>query len=393
MEWLRYWSVLSVCLFLEQFPFTGHFLSVIPVWPEIRLAFALWLQLPVTRGCDWAFSGVVPLLDRYVKKIPALQLAQNQMGAATVEQRGIVVSILSSVGLVSKKTGKKLMKATEMNGTLIMVAIPFMLSPSFITKIGVLVVGLAFPAHASTTAVLELEHFKKDLKKHDGDETDDAAANHAGADAGEQSVFWLEYWVVYVIFSLVHAPLATVFGWWFPLWDQFHLAILLWMQISYFSGAHNVFKVAVVIGRVWRRRRRAAMRRRRSASSVPGVQEKIENIVGSIPLLSPLLVAATSPGPDDRSSEGGKNSDDDEYTDDETRHQVRDEDSVKLKDAGDIIATKDQDELAKERRQSSRAVSDGTITNELMNEQVDDQSEPNTLGDDFVAVETEGPTD
>jgi hypothetical protein len=66
LDWLRYWTVLSLCLFWEQFPLVGHFLAIIPVWPEMRLAFALWLQLPVTRGCDWAFLVVVPFLDKYV---------------------------------------------------------------------------------------------------------------------------------------------------------------------------------------------------------------------------------------------------------------------------------------------------------------------------------------
>ena len=342
LDWLRYWSVLSVCLFFEQFPFTGHFLSVIPIWPEIRLSFALWLQLPVTRGCDWAFTGIVPLLDRYVKKI--VVLSQHEIGnmAPAAEQSGMIIRMLLTMGLITKKTKTKLVKATETNGTLIMLAVPFMLSPSFITKIGVLVVGLAFPAHSSASSILEIEQFKAALKKKDR-ETDEEEFT---SDAGESAVFWLEYWVVYVIFALLHAPLATMFGWWFPLWDQFHLGILLWMQISYFSGAHNIFKIAVVISRVWRRRRRAQARMRRRASSVATPQEKIENIVGSlIPFASPVIVGTPSPTPSDDGRDSDADTNDDDNSED--LHQtLRQEENISLK--GDRRGS-----AASERRRSS----------------------------------------
>lgn len=411
-EWLRYWSVLSVCLFIEQFPVTGHFLSIIPVWPELRLAFALWLQLPVTRGCDWAFAVVVPLLDKYVKKLPALQMAQNQVNSATMEQRGVIVTVLSALGIVSAKTGKKLLKATEMNGTLIVVSVPFMLSPSFITKIGVLIVGLAFPAHASTACVLELEHLKVNMKKRDHPLEEAAGESQAPhTDAGDQSVFWLEYWVVYVLFSLVHAPLATVFGWWFPLWDQFHLAILLWMQITYFSGSRNIFNIAVIIGRVWRRRQRAAMRRRRRASSVAGPQEKIQTIVESIPFLSPV-VRAPSPlvGSDSSVKDEDENTDGDvagSGGEEEETHPVRDEQSVKLKADSVHDAASVKSSATKSRRASSRAVSDATIAQELGLGEAEEDAKPDgykaegdvedekrtvSVTDDYVAVDREEST-
>lgn len=242
---------------------------------------------------------------------------------------------------------------------------------------------------------------EKKTKKHDraplppapgAQEPEEDHAAHS--DAGEQSVFWLEYWVVYVLFSLIHAPLATMFGWWFPLWDQFHLAILLWMQISYFSGARNIFNIAVVVGRVWRRRRRAALRRRRRTSSVPGVQEKIEDIVGSIPLLSPLIVAAAQSTGIEGGSDVSVRGDEDEHTDMEEENGNGDEDGTVAIHDEKSVKLKGFDGERQHRRSSSRGMSEATSTQEL--EAKDKLTEgpgsfsaqsADVLDDEFVAVE------
>ncbi|KAH9259295.1 hypothetical protein BASA81_002338 [Batrachochytrium salamandrivorans] len=346
LAWLRYFAVLSVCLLWEQFPVTGHFLGLIPVWPEIRLAFSLWLQLPITRGCDWAFLVIVPFLDKYVKKLPLVADRSTGLLQQTEQHRGLVITLLSSLGLVSKKTGKKLLKATEANGNVILLSIPFLLSPTFVTKIGVLVVGLAFPAQASTTCILEIEHFKQRLdlnKKNDGNGNEVELEEDAG-NSGEQSVFWLEYWIVYVLFSLLHGAAATVFGWWFPLWDQMHLIMLLWMQITYFSGAHHVFNTAVVIARVYRKRRRAlaravaATRRKSRLDSVATPQEKIDGLMVSM-LPSSMLPPRLSI----HMEEGRLISDEEEEEEDEKE--------------GAVVASRRESSVAASRRESSAAVS------------------------------------
>lgn len=300
VDWLRYWSVLSCALFLEQFPLTGHFLGFVPIWPEVRLGFALWLQLPFTRGCDLAFKFVVPVIDMYIKKIPALQEANKTVGA-TLQQRSMIAKTLSMFGFVSERTVQRFLRVTEKNGTMILISVPFLMSPNFVTKIGVLIVGLSFPAHSSVTAILEFDRFKeycagKLRRGSDGDEADEEVFS------GESILFWLEYWVVYVLQSLAIAPLQPVFGWWFPLWDQIHLCSLLWLQLTYFSGAHHLFNLAVLAARVYRRRRRASARTaRRRASSIMGPVEKIQNIVGGRP---PQMLDAIAEQVQSESAEG-----------------------------------------------------------------------------------------
>jgi len=40
--WLKYWAVFAIALLAEQFPLIGHVLGLVPIWPEIRLLFAVW---------------------------------------------------------------------------------------------------------------------------------------------------------------------------------------------------------------------------------------------------------------------------------------------------------------------------------------------------------------
>lgn len=374
LDWLRYWTVLSVCLLWEQFPVTGHFLGIIPVWPEMRLAFALWLQLPTTRGCDWAFMVIVPFLDRYVKKLPLMTDKTTGLLQQGEQQRGLVVTMLSTMGIVSKKTGKKLLKATEANGNLILVSIPFLLSPTFVTKIGVLVVGLAFPAQASTTCILEIEHFKQELerRKKDCDDapqqqpTDEDNSSHSG----EVSVFWLEYWIVYVLFSLLHGFLAGGFGWWFPLWDQMHLVMLLWMQITYFSGAHHAFNVALVVGRVYRKRRRAlnravmASRRRGRTHSVGTPQEKIQDLM--IHMLPSALLPRLSISRHEEEEDAHDGGDEELELSDEEEETVVMVEEEKKKDrrASSVVATPAVVEEEKKERRASSVVAPPSVEEE-----------------------------
>ena len=284
LYWLRYWSVLSVALLLEQFPGTGHFLALMPVWPELRLLTALWLQLPGTRGADLAFEFVVPLLDRYFKKLEAKAPASlaaaaaaasstaatdaAAVAAAAADQRNLVLRLLVSSGMISDATRSKLVHMIETGGSLVMTAFPFLISPSFVTKIGVLIVGLAFPAHASATVVLRVAHVPP-------------TALASSPPLIAPIVRWLQYWVVYAVFALVHGPIALVFGFWFPLFDQIHLLLLLWLQLPFFRGATGIFYVCLVVGRVMRRmqRQRAAKRRRGRTSSIASPAEKLVSIM------------------------------------------------------------------------------------------------------------------
>jgi len=96
------------------------------------------------------------------------------------------------------------------------------------------------------------------------------------------------------------------------LWDQLHLAIVLWLQISYFSGAHHIFNIAIRLGRAWRKRHREMLRRRRRASSVAGAKEKFEEVMRAIPILSnwtnKALRSSTMVDNDEHTDDGARDS-------------------------------------------------------------------------------------
>jgi hypothetical protein len=250
--WLKYWSVLALALLLEQFPVSGHVLGLISVWPQVRLLFAVWLQLPLTGGAELAFVLLRPLLNRYIGKIPDAPVSSAQ--------RSAVLNLLVGAGVLAPRTREHIVEIMDTSGPLILVSLPFLLSPSFVTKIGVLLVGLAFPAHASALAVTLL---------------DQSAPAATGRDA-TRTAAWLEYWIVYAVFTLLHAALSVLFGWWFPLWDQFHLLALLWLQLPYFRGARRLFALVVVANRVWQRRL-LRWRTRRQLEEEPEEPEELPN--------------------------------------------------------------------------------------------------------------------
>jgi len=103
------------------------------------------LQLPFTRGADLAFDYVVPLLDKYFRRMPVAHVSS--------EQQSLVLNLLVAVGVLNSQSRNRLVEIMDTGGPLILVSLPFLISPSFVTKIGVLLVGLAFPAHSSAAVV------------------------------------------------------------------------------------------------------------------------------------------------------------------------------------------------------------------------------------------------
>ena len=225
--WLQYWAIFSVPMLLEQFPLTGHFLGVFPYWPEVRVVFALWLLLPFTRGRDVAFHFIVPLWTCFLQLIPFMKARGEGLNGSLLFApfRFVLNRFLSPERI------DHFMECLEMDYSLLWISVPFLISPSFVTQIGVLIVGLAYPSNCSSFSILQ------GSERHNQRNT---------------ITSWLEYWLVYVVFTFWHGKLDNnVFGWWFPLWDQIHLSILMWMQLSYTRGAHRVFWYSACLIRVF----------------------------------------------------------------------------------------------------------------------------------------------
>ena len=229
----RYWSVLGVALLLEQMPFTGHLLSYVSYWPVVRCIAAVWLQFPGTCGADFAYHLVVPFLNKYVKKVES---------PVTVQQQNVALNMLATLGILSAPKKDQLAQVLETGGTLAVTTIPFLFTPAFICRVGILLVGLANPIHNS---VVNLKGMREAEDEADaapvGTEERSVALGTvlARADACAQN---LEYWIVYAVVVLCQSlVLNSLFAWWLPLYQQTVLLGLLFLQIPYFRGAHTLF--------------------------------------------------------------------------------------------------------------------------------------------------------
>jgi len=53
---------------------------------------------------------------------------------------------------------------------------------------------------------------------------------------------WLPYWILFAIFSSSEFFLDFIFASWFPMWYEFKLLFVLWLQPTYFSGATMLYE-------------------------------------------------------------------------------------------------------------------------------------------------------
>eukprot|EP00918_Siedleckia_nematoides_P079267 GHVU01173597.1.p1 GENE.GHVU01173597.1~~GHVU01173597.1.p1 ORF type:complete len:141 (+),score=22.23 GHVU01173597.1:345-767(+) len=68
VQWLSYWVVVSFLSGLEQYVF--FFIpKIIPCYPELRLAFILWMVLPKFRGAGWLWQTVLKEPAKFVQEL------------------------------------------------------------------------------------------------------------------------------------------------------------------------------------------------------------------------------------------------------------------------------------------------------------------------------------
>mmetsp|Transcript_31 Transcript_31/g.46 ORF Transcript_31/g.46 Transcript_31/m.46 type:complete len:825 (-) Transcript_31:1805-4279(-) len=247
--WLRYWTILAVALMAEQFPIFGNILSLLPFWPAVRMIFALWLLVPGTSGADLAFELVVPLVAKYWKKI--------ELPGPSSTTQNIALNMVFSQLPVSEESRTRMAEVAETGGTLLFTTLPLLFMPSIFTSIGCVAVGLGKPLYSGIVSVLAVEQAALNARRklnHDLKNSKRSVnrllrnipqgAGMGVAASALHCTQWLEYWVVYTSFMLVHG-FASVLLFWFPLWVQMQLVLILWLQLPYFRGSRRVFKTGL----------------------------------------------------------------------------------------------------------------------------------------------------
>jgi len=241
--WMQYWTVLGVALLAEQMPLSGHILAALPMWPPIRVLWALWLQMPGTIGAKLSFKLFLPLIDALLGSVDT--------PSVSAEQQNLLVNLLFGLGLISQDSRVKLAEMMETGGTLMILGFVLFLMPSTITGIGAIAIGIGRPVLSATRALIAIERAEKITRnaaiKQDANSIKKFKANKVSiSNAAVQCTQWLQYWVVYTVIMLFHGFL-NLFLFWFPLWNHLLLMLTLWLQLPYFRGAHRIFKVALSI--------------------------------------------------------------------------------------------------------------------------------------------------
>eukprot|EP00054_Salpingoeca_dolichothecata_P011954 m.66315 g.66315 ORF g.66315 m.66315 type:complete len:488 (+) comp19710_c0_seq1:55-1518(+) len=196
-DWLKYWVVIGVLYALLQIPFLDQGLQLIPCWSHSQLFFAIWL---VFFGGTASFYAVIaPLVLRAAPQIP--------------DPIKYLAFGLRFVRILSEERSQQIFEFID-GGYAVLFALPFVLTPGFMTHYGCLLVGVLFPIYCSMFAISSTRILLCQR--------------------------WLQYWVVFVVFMAVHewAELYLAF---LPLWYHVELVIVVWLQLPFFRGAEKLF--------------------------------------------------------------------------------------------------------------------------------------------------------
>eukprot|EP00924_Labyrinthula_sp_SR-Ha-C_P009084 maker-scaffold_2-snap-gene-12.6-mRNA-1 protein AED:0.00 eAED:0.00 QI:0/0.5/0.33/0.66/1/1/3/82/836 len=265
LSWLKYWSILSVPLLMEQLPVTGHILDFVPYWPVARMFVSFWLYLPLTDGASLSFSLFLKIINFGNQRFRNLD-----DGVHTIEEnRGLFLSggrmILKMLPL-KEELKIKIEEIGETGGMLLLFSLPMLMMPAFVISIGSSLLGLGSPMYSGAKAVLRVENaaiaasrrlqFKerenrsyrkgsRKMRKGRVKVSDPGIQKGPTVASGALEITkWLEYWVVYTVLMFAYGILDQGL-YWFPLWAQAKMLLILWLQLPYFRGSRRIFKGGV----------------------------------------------------------------------------------------------------------------------------------------------------
>ncbi|XP_032060015.1 receptor expression-enhancing protein 4 [Aythya fuligula] len=107
VRWMMYWIVFA--LFMATETLTDIFLSWLPFYYEVKMAFVLWLLSPYTRGSSLLYRKFVhPTLARREQEIDAYIIQARERGCEAVlrfGKRGLNIAATAAVQAAAKSQG------------------------------------------------------------------------------------------------------------------------------------------------------------------------------------------------------------------------------------------------------------------------------------------------
>ncbi|XP_050839005.1 receptor expression-enhancing protein 4 [Serinus canaria] len=107
VRWMMYWIVFA--LFMTAETFTDLFISWLPFYYEVKMAFVIWLLSPYTRGASLLYRRFVhPMLARREKDIDAFLVRACECGYETAlrfGKRGLTLAATAAVQAATKSQG------------------------------------------------------------------------------------------------------------------------------------------------------------------------------------------------------------------------------------------------------------------------------------------------
>ncbi|KAM6235086.1 receptor expression-enhancing protein 4 [Porphyrio hochstetteri] len=107
VRWMMYWIVFS--LFMAAETLTDLFISWLPLYYEVKMAFVLWLLSPYTRGSSFLYRKFVhPILSRKEKDIDAYIIRARERGYKMMvcySKRGLNLAATAAVQAAAKSQG------------------------------------------------------------------------------------------------------------------------------------------------------------------------------------------------------------------------------------------------------------------------------------------------
>jgi hypothetical protein len=238
-EWLSYWTMVAFASFVWRFPVLGP--TLVQGVRAFRLGilfFVLWLQCPLTDGAGLGLCQLQHLIGKYVRVRHARM--------TTLEDSSFALRAMVAMGIITDEQRVLFSQVLTDGGNVILLSAVFLVTPGFVTEIGCLLVGVAYPIYASVASVAAGPVVVQGAAGTSA-KVDPAGAS-AGAGAGNigrnSHTWWLMYWIVFIVFSLCH-DFASAGLSWLPLWYHARLVGTVWLQLPYFRGAKVLFVAGV----------------------------------------------------------------------------------------------------------------------------------------------------
>jgi len=226
---VMFWTIAAVPLALvlvaDNLPFASMVLSAIPRRTEMSFVALLWLLLPWTDGVSVCYRGLRVAMKRYGPSFqPPVRVSQDQ--------RNFIVRTLIGMNVISERWADA--HHDLWNFAILLVGFVFLITPTFVSALGAVYVGLLCPILFSVSAINQWRAAENPR----GASREDATRMREEAENALRAR--LEYWMVAMptLCLLFLFEIAGTAYW--PMWYHVKVGLLLWYQFPLTAGATAV---------------------------------------------------------------------------------------------------------------------------------------------------------